>query len=131
MASTLSTRVWVCSVSPPFFDPVPSGEDSLDVEGEEPYPLLVKSRISSKGQVTVPIEVRDQLGLIPGTDVEFLVRDGEAVLRKGGGESDPVDRVYGRLKLDVPVDALVDAMRGPRPKGKPKTIRRRRERPPS
>jgi AbrB family looped-hinge helix DNA binding protein len=89
----------------------------------------VKSRISSKGQVTVPVEVRDQLGLVPGTDIEFLVRNGEAVLRKGGGGADPVDRVYGRLKLSAPVDELVDAMRGPRPKagsGKAPQGRRRR-----
>jgi antitoxin PrlF len=95
------------------------------------YSLLMKSRISSKGQVTVPVEIREQLGLFPGTDVEFLLREGEAVLRKGGGGSDPVDRVYGRLKLDAPVDALVDAMRGPRPKSRPRATRRRRERQPS
>jgi AbrB family looped-hinge helix DNA binding protein len=86
----------------------------------------VKSRISSKGQVTVPVEVRDQLGLATGTEIEFLVRDGEAVLRKGGGDRDPVDRVYGRLKLGRPVDELVDAMRGPRPKVAPPARRRRR-----
>ncbi len=88
----------------------------------------MKSRISSKGQLTVPVEVREQLGLVPGTDVEFLVREGEAVLRKGGGGTDPVDRVYGRLKLDAAVDALVDAMRGPRPKTGPRAIRKARGR---
>lgn len=89
----------------------------------------MRSRISSKGQVTVPIEVRNQLGLVPGTDVEFLVRDGEAVLRKGGGGSDPIDRVYGRLKLDAPVDTLIHAMRGPSPKGQPRArVRRGRRR---
>jgi AbrB family looped-hinge helix DNA binding protein len=76
----------------------------------------VKSRISSKGQITVPVAVRDQLGLDAGTEIEFVLRDGEAVLRKGGGPNHPVDRVYGRLRLEKPVDALLDAMRGPRPK---------------
>jgi AbrB family looped-hinge helix DNA binding protein len=84
----------------------------------------VRSRISSKGQVTVPVEVRNQLGLATGTEIEFVVRGGEAVLRKGGGDSDPVDRVYGRLKLGVRVDDLIDAMRGPRPR----TVARRTRR---
>ena len=84
----------------------------------------MKSRISSKGQVTVPREVRERLGLEPGTPVVFVVRDGEALLRKGG-EEDPVDRVYGMLHLDRPVDALLDEMRGPAPKPRRRTRRRR------
>lgn len=75
----------------------------------------MKSRISSKGQVTVPLEVREQLGLVPGTAIEFLVREGEAVLRKDRHTQEPVDRVYGTLTLPKGVDALIDEMRGPRP----------------
>ena len=86
----------------------------------------MKSRISSKGQITVPVEVRDELGLAAGTEIEFVVRDGEAVLRKGGGATHPVDRLYGRLKLGKPVDALLDAMRGPGPKLAPARRRGRR-----
>jgi AbrB family looped-hinge helix DNA binding protein len=78
----------------------------------------MKSRISSKGQVTVPVEVRDILGLLPGTAVEFVMREGEVVMRKGRQGADPVDRAYGKLRLDRPVDALLDEMRGPRPAAK-------------
>jgi AbrB family looped-hinge helix DNA binding protein len=88
----------------------------------------MKSRISSKGQVTVPVEVRNQLGLMTGTEIEFLVRDGEAILRKGRRDDDPIGRVYGRLTLAAPVDELLDAMRGPRPtatrRPRPRTRRR-------
>jgi antitoxin PrlF len=85
----------------------------------------MKSRISSKGQVTVPVAVRDRLGLAPGTAVEFVVREGEAVLRKRRA-ADPVDRVYGRLELDRDVDGLIDEMRGPRPESaRPKPVRRK------
>ena len=76
--------------------------------------------------MTVPVEVRDQLGLSAGTEIEFVVRDGEAVLRKGGGATHPVDRVFGRLRLEGPVDGLLDAMRGPRLRP---TARRRGRRP--
>lgn len=35
-------------------------------------------RITSKGQVTIPIEIREKLGLLPDTEVEFEI-DGRAV----------------------------------------------------
>ena len=72
-------------------------------------------RISSKGQVTVPLDVRERLGLVAGTEVEFVVRDAEVVLRKGGEGADPVDRVYGILQLGRPVDRILAELRGPAP----------------
>ena len=39
-------------------------------------------RITSKGQVTIPAEVREQAGLLPNTEVEISVRRGVVVLRK-------------------------------------------------
>jgi AbrB family looped-hinge helix DNA binding protein len=75
----------------------------------------MKSAISSKGQITVPVSVRKKLGLLPGTIVSFRVVHGGAVIRKGGPGTHPVDRVYGKLRLKRPVDTLVDEMRGPRP----------------
>lgn len=38
-------------------------------------------RITSKGQVTIPQEIREELGLLPNTEVEFSVERGRAVLR--------------------------------------------------
>jgi AbrB family looped-hinge helix DNA binding protein len=35
-------------------------------------------RITSKGQVTIPVHIREQLGLLPETEVDFEV-DGDAV----------------------------------------------------
>lgn len=75
----------------------------------------MKSTISSKGQITVPARVREKLGLGPGTIVEFQIREGGVLLRKGAAGVHPVDRLFGRLKLAKSVDALVDEMRGPRP----------------
>lgn len=39
-------------------------------------------KITSKGQVTIPKEIRDRLGLLPGTEVEFIEENGEARVRK-------------------------------------------------
>lgn len=75
----------------------------------------MRSTLSSKGQVTIPAAVREQLGLLAGTPVEFEVRGDVAVLRKGGSGDHPIDRGWGHLKLGKSVDRLIDDLRGPRP----------------
>jgi AbrB family looped-hinge helix DNA binding protein len=42
-------------------------------------------RITAKGQVTIPLEIRDRLGWQPGTTVEFDVEGDEARIRKVRG----------------------------------------------
>ena len=61
-------------------------------------------RITTKGQVTIPLDIREKLGLLPWTEVEFrLDRDGVRMTKKAGTKS------RGRR--------LLDAMRNaPRPK---------------
>jgi antitoxin PrlF len=77
---------------------------------------FMRSSLSSKGQITVPIEVREKLGLHPGTVVHFEVVEGGALLKKGERDKHPIDAAYGTLRLDRTVDAIIDDMRGPRPR---------------
>ena len=44
-------------------------------------------RVSTKGQVTIPLEIRERLGLGPGTEVEFAVDGDRALLRRTDGLS--------------------------------------------
>ena len=39
-------------------------------------------RITSKGQVTIPVEIREKLGLVPNTEVEFEVIGDAVYLKK-------------------------------------------------
>jgi AbrB family looped-hinge helix DNA binding protein len=39
-------------------------------------------KVTSKGQVTIPKGIRDEFGLLPGTQVEFASVDGEIRVRK-------------------------------------------------
>ncbi len=41
-------------------------------------------KITTKGQVTIPQEIRERFGLLPHTEVDFEVRDDVVVLRKVG-----------------------------------------------
>lgn len=42
---------------------------------------MVGSKITSKGQTTIPKRIRDELGLEPGGRVQFVLKDGEVVLQ--------------------------------------------------
>jgi AbrB family looped-hinge helix DNA binding protein len=44
-------------------------------------------RITSKGQVTIPKEIREAAGLLPETEVEFVISAGRVILRKQFGKS--------------------------------------------
>ena len=39
-------------------------------------------RVTSKGQVTIPIEIREKLGIMPNTEVEFQLHGNSAKLVK-------------------------------------------------
>lgn len=55
-------------------------------------------RITSKGQVTIPQDIRERVGLLPHTEVEFTVERGRAVLRPTGGPRDRGRRIVEHLK---------------------------------
>ena len=76
----------------------------------------MKSVISSKGQITVPVEIRSKLGLKAGTVVTFEMTKNGALLRKGAAGPHPVDQVFGILKSKRRTDEFLDELRGPRPR---------------
>lgn len=44
-------------------------------------------RVTSKGQVTIPIEVREKLGIVPNSEVEFQLQGNAARLVKASTKS--------------------------------------------
>lgn len=60
----------------------------------------MSATISSKGQITVPKAVRDALGLKSGDAVDFVLRDGQAILRPAKVWS--LDDLAGSLKKYAP-----------------------------
>ena len=55
------------------------------------------STISSKGQVTVPLEVRRRLGLKEGDRVDFVLDSGRTVIRPARLPGNPFDKYIGIL----------------------------------
>ncbi len=72
----------------------------------------MKSTISSKGQITVPVAIRQALGLRAGTAVVFEQRPEGALLRRARATQHPVDALFGSLPLRSRVDELVASLRG-------------------
>lgn len=77
-------------------------------------------RITAKGQVTIPQEVRERAGLMPGTDVEFEIEAGvvRLVKARAGGRRRTrgqklVESLRGRGDFKMTTDEIVALMRGP------------------
>ena len=73
-------------------------------------------RITAKGQVTIPQEIRQRLGLLPETEVEFVVVGRTARIRKVGGGTARgrriVDRLRGRATTRLTTDQILALTRG-------------------
>ncbi len=55
-------------------------------------------RVTSKGQVTIPIDVRERFGLLPDTEVEFIVEgDTVRIVRAESSEDGRGARTVARL----------------------------------
>ena len=73
------------------------------------------SRVTRKGQVTIPKRVRDYLGIEPGSMVDFDVTpDGRIVLIKLGAppEPDRFERLRGTAPTKLTTDQLMALLRG-------------------
>ncbi len=57
--------------------------------------MAFQSRITSKGQVTVPVAIRRKLGLERGDRVEFREHAGETVITRAAHSENPFDKYAG------------------------------------
>lgn len=55
-------------------------------------------KITSKGQVTIPKEIRDGFGFLPGTEVEFVAEGREVKVRKVKGGRNRGQEIVERLQ---------------------------------
>ena len=77
------------------------------------------SRMTSKGQVTIPKRLRDQFDLKPGSEVEFTIgRDGDLLVKakKPHAGKEPAasrfDAIRGTLDLGMTTDEFMRFLRG-------------------
>ncbi len=78
----------------------------------------MSTTLTVKGQVTIPKQIRDALGLVPGTPIDFaLNRDGEVVLHKAQPKNrkappDRFDAARGKADVAWRTQDLMALLRG-------------------
>lgn len=55
-------------------------------------------KVSSKGQVTIPKNLREKFGMLPGTEVEFVPGDGGLRVRKVRGSRRHGEELIAHLR---------------------------------
>ena len=73
--------------------------------------------LTSKGQVTIPKQIRDALGMAPGCSVQFAVnRDGDVVIHKVGARAsrkpDRFEAARGKADVKWHTDDRMELLRG-------------------
>jgi len=59
----------------------------------------MSTTVTSKGQVTIPKRVRDLLGLVPGSSVDFEVSgEGQVTVRRAGRRSKRRESRFAKLR---------------------------------
>jgi len=68
-------------------------------------------KVSSKGQIVIPKEIREVLGIVPGSRLVVMLTDDEILLKKL--EELSVEEISERIektvrKMDIDVDRLIE-----------------------
>ncbi len=73
-------------------------------------------KITSKGQVTIPAEIREKAGLLPDTEVDFVYAHGKVFIRKTAGTRRRgrglVARLRGKGAVRMSTDQIMALTRG-------------------
>lgn len=69
-------------------------------------------RVTERGQVTIPKNIRERFGFEPETEVEFVVSEGAVLLvHRGGARKEAVRRLYGSKGFGATTDELMKLLR--------------------
>jgi antitoxin PrlF len=59
--------------------------------------MKISSTISSKGQVTIPQEIRNRLGVSAGDRIDFVLEEGKTVILPSRSDGNPFEKYRGAL----------------------------------
>lgn len=73
-------------------------------------------KISTKGQITIPQEIREQAGVGPGDEMDFSYKDGVIELVRSSGKKTRgrriVEHLWGRATIRMTTDEIMALTRG-------------------
>jgi AbrB family looped-hinge helix DNA binding protein len=73
----------------------------------------MKAKVAERGQVTIPKALRERLGIVHGTVLDFIEEQGRLIAKKTE-TVDAVDQVFGRLGRGRNTDDILQEIRGAR-----------------
>lgn len=71
----------------------------------------MKAKVAERGQVTIPKALRERLGIVPGTVLDFIEEQGRLIAKKSE-TLDVVDQVFGSLGRGRNTDDVLQEIRG-------------------
>jgi len=73
-------------------------------------------RITAKGQITIPIAIREKMGLLSDTEVDFEVVNGKVYLKRAGAQKrrsrNLIARMRGKATVKMTTDDIMAMTRG-------------------
>ena len=72
-------------------------------------------KVTTKGQVTIPLRLREKTGIVPGCEVEFAEVKGRLYLRKSRASArglEIVRRMTGKGSVKMSTDEILALTRG-------------------
>jgi AbrB family looped-hinge helix DNA binding protein len=76
----------------------------------------VLMRITTKGQVTIPMEIREKMGFLPDTEVEFVMEGNSVLLKRIERQSrrsrSLIARLRGKGTVKMTTDEIMALTRG-------------------
>ena len=71
-------------------------------------------RVTTKGQVTIPLKIREKLGITPSTEVDFIEEGGRVVLIKRKNQNSAVQKfrkLRGTANVKMTTDEIMKLTR--------------------
>ena len=70
-------------------------------------------RITSKGQITIPQNIRNRFGFLPGMEVEIIAEGNKALIVKSRRENRFMNWLgRGKRRSKIEIDQMVEEIRG-------------------
>ncbi len=74
--------------------------------------MSAKRTVGAKGQVVIPKDMRDQLGISPGSEIVFDLRDDKITIRPGRDPASEVEAylsvIKDKLKKEVDLKKIIE-----------------------
>ena len=72
-------------------------------------------KVTVKGQVTIPIQIREKLGITPNSEVDFVEEDGRVYIKRKISSTPPTNRFHrfrGAATVKMTTDEILALTRG-------------------